>query len=89
MSTGEASMSNTIMGDDKDRGLYPKYKIEKLSNPGKNVDAIVLEFDDPIARAGILGWAEELLEHGYDRLALEVSRKVREAEEQALTRFEN
>ena len=38
---------------DKNEGLIRKYEVTKLSNPTKKIDAIVLEFDDPIARVGM------------------------------------
>lgn len=49
----------------KDLGIYQKYEIKKLKNPSWNGRAIVLEFDDPIARKGIKAWAEEMRENGY------------------------
>lgn len=49
----------------KNKGLFQKYYIEKISNPEKQIDAIVLEFDDPIAREGIWSWAIEMRNNGY------------------------
>jgi hypothetical protein len=38
----------------KTKGILPNFEIKKISNPTKKIDAIVLEFDDPIARSGII-----------------------------------
>lgn len=50
---------------DKNKGLYQKYYVKKLSNPDKVIDSVVLEFDDPIAHAGLWPWAVEMRECGY------------------------
>jgi len=60
----------------KTNGLLQKYEVKKLSNPTKEMDCIVLEFDDPIAQIGIRAWAEELHERGYTLLALDVISKL-------------
>lgn len=65
---------------DKNKGLYHKYNVTKLSNPNKVVDCIVLEFDDPIARIGIEAWAVAMEEAGYDALASDVADKLVEYE---------
>lgn len=61
---------------DKKEGLVQKFEVTKLSNPNKKVDAIVLEFDDPIARQGIHAWAEAMMEAGYYRCAAETFAKL-------------
>lgn len=61
---------------DKKRGLYQKYEVSKISNRGKDIDCIVLEFDDPISRHGIKLWAKEMYRHGYKECAAEVYKKL-------------
>lgn len=61
---------------DKSAGLEKRYEVVKLSNPEKVVDAIVLEFDDPIARIGILAWVQEMRLKGYDECANDVVDKL-------------
>lgn len=56
------------MSRDKER-LEKRYEIKKLSNPEKQVEAIVLEFDDPIARLAIGVWAETMYQKGYSQVA--------------------
>ena len=60
---------------EKDKGLYRKYDVTKISNPTKPIDAIVLEFDDPIARRGIRAWAVAMLQAGYLECAKETISK--------------
>lgn len=60
----------------KDEGLYQKYIVQKISNPDKKIDAIVLEFDDPIARVGITHWAQAMLAKGYKQCFRDVMGKV-------------
>lgn len=62
--------------DEKEKGLYGKYKVEKISNPEKKIDCIVLEFDDVIARTGIMAWAEDMAHHGYEVVLLNVMDKL-------------
>ena len=64
------------MSDDKKRGLYWKYEVQKLSNPNKKIDCIVLEFDDPIARSGIRAWALQMIASGYVECGREVIEKL-------------
>lgn len=64
----------------KDKGLYQKYKVTKISNPKKKITAVVLEFDDPIARVGIKAWAKELGKKGYVHCASDVLRKCEKFE---------
>ena len=56
----------------KDKGLLIKYEVTKVSEPNKQINCIVLEFEDPIARVGIKSWAEEMGKNGYIRLEEEV-----------------
>lgn len=60
----------------KERGLITKFEVKKLTNPAKTINAVVLEFDDPIARAGILAWAKEMNRHGYEKVYDEVITKL-------------
>ena len=60
----------------KGLGLLKKYSITKISNPKKDVDAIVLEFDDPIAVEGIIAWAEEMYRNGYKQVHADVISKI-------------
>lgn len=60
---------------DRDKGLYQKYKVKKISNPKKQIDAIVLEFDDPIARVAIKAWADEMYKNGFHVCASETLSK--------------
>lgn len=60
----------------KNEGLVNKYDVRKVSNPGKNLDCIVLEFDDPIARRGIQAWAEAMNDAGYHKCAAQVLAKL-------------
>ena len=62
---------------EKEKGLYKKYEITKLSNPTKKVDAIVLEFDDPIARKVIMYWAIEMIDEGYEKCGKETLDKLK------------
>ena len=64
--------------NDKSKGFYQKYKVEKISNPAKVIDAVVLEFDDPIARKGIRAWVTAMVGAGYDKAAAQASAKCDE-----------
>jgi len=59
-----------------DTGLYKKYQVTKLARPLEEIDAIVLEFKDPIARDGILQWAESMRLAGYTKVHDDVIDKV-------------
>ena len=61
----------------KAKGLNKKYEITKLTNPTKEIDAIVLEWDDPISRKGIRTWIEELKKVGYDTLYNDVNERLK------------
>ncbi len=55
---------------DKQRGMYPKYRVEKLN--GKPVGpCFVLEFKDPHARAAIRAYAESCQDE-YPQLAADL-----------------
>jgi len=61
---------------EKQKGLYQKFAVQKLTNPGKKLDCLVLEFDDPVSRIGILAFANAAADAGYDELALDIFRKL-------------
>lgn len=65
---------------DKDKGLFQKYSVEKLSNPEKKIDAIVLEFDDPLSRAAIRKYAVIVRAAGFPVFALDLINKCNEYE---------
>lgn len=60
------------------KGLFKKYSITKISNPDKEIDGIVLEFDDPIARAALFKWAKIMKSEGYVKVHDDVIRKLNE-----------
>lgn len=60
----------------KDQGLIKKYDVKKLSNPEKEIDAIVLEFDDPISRKVLKYYASKLAAAGYSKFANDLVDKV-------------
>lgn len=62
---------------DKEQGLYQKYEVKKLSNPGKKIDCIVLEFDDENARPAIAAFADKVELEGYQSLADDLRAKLR------------
>lgn len=64
----------------KEIGLFRKYEVKKISNLKKQIDAIVLEFDDPIARVGIKAWADEMHNQGFEKCAIDVWNKLYEKE---------
>lgn len=64
----------------KDKGLYKKYEVKKLSNPEKHIDAIVLEFDDPISRRGLRRYASALRNNGFESLARDIIKKCNQYE---------
>lgn len=57
-------------------GLENRYQVIKRINPLKELDCIVLEFDDPIARVGIKAWAEEMKKQGYETVYNEIMTKL-------------
>jgi TusA-related sulfurtransferase len=64
----------------KEKGFQTRYEVRKASNPAKQMDCLVLEFDDPIARKGIRAWAEEMRRQGYEACANEVFEKLERQE---------
>jgi hypothetical protein len=65
---------------DKQDGLYQKYVVQKIKNPEKKLDCVVLEFDDPIAIVGIKAWAKEMFKNGYHQVAEDVWTKIEKLE---------
>lgn len=61
---------------EKNRGLYKKWEVTKLTNPTKKVDCIVLEFDDPIACKGIEAFARACQDAGYEALYRDLMMKL-------------
>ena len=53
-----------------------KYEVIKLANPEKEIDAIVLEFDDMIAQKAIRFWADLMARDGFEKCAHEVNHKL-------------
>lgn len=66
----------------KGLGLFKKYSVTKINNPDKSVDAIVLEFDDPIARKAIRYWGKVMGENGYEQVEYDVNQKLDAIEEE-------
>jgi len=61
--------------DDKSRGLYQKYKVERTD--GKPLeDCVVLELKDPLARAALWTWVSEVEKYGYKQLARDTEAKL-------------
>jgi hypothetical protein len=70
---------NEHAGDDRSRGIYQKYRVERTD--GKPLGpCVVLELKDPYARTGILAWAAMVGAAGYDQLAADARRWVEDAE---------
>lgn len=61
----------------KQAGLEDRYQVIKRSNPEKNLDCIVLEFDDPIARVGIKAWSKEMRAQGYESVYEDVIERLK------------
>ena len=57
-------------------GFYKKYHVSKISNPDKKIDALVLEFDDPVGVAIASIWATLMLKLGYTEAYEGISRKM-------------
>lgn len=62
--------------NDRNLGLFRKYHVQKLTNPTKQLDCIVLEFDDPHAREGIRAFAESVKRAGYTPLHHDLMEKL-------------
>jgi hypothetical protein len=74
------------MSDDPTRGLYGKYRVERID--GKSIKGgrcIVLEVGDPNAWPALSQWAETVHTAGYLDLAADVRRLLIEAREAALS----
>lgn len=68
------------MSDNKERGLYGKYYVERRDGkPLKGDMAIVLEIGDPNAWPALMAWAETVREKGYKKLAHDIERYVKSA----------
>jgi len=61
---------------EKQKGLYRKYLVQKLTDPEKKLECVVLEFDDPVARVAILAFARAAQVAGYRLLAEDLHRKL-------------
>lgn len=72
------------MSDKRSQGIELRYEVKKLTNPGKELDCLVLEFDDPIARVGITAWADEMFRQGYFKIAAQIYSKLVRYEESGL-----
>lgn len=58
------------MTDDKKRGLYGKYYVERVDGkPIKGGECIVLEVGDPNTHPAILAFADSVESDGYSALA--------------------
>lgn len=64
------------MSEELKKGLRRKYKVEKISNPKEIIDAVVLEFDDKIACKGIIAWAFEMFQNGYEHVYYDTMSKI-------------
>jgi len=64
------------MKNPTEKGLFRKYQVIKISNPGKVIDGIVLEFDDPIAHEAIWTWANNMRDAGYSDVFNDVMDKL-------------
>lgn len=65
------------MADDKNRGLYNKYTVER--NDGRSIGEfgyLVLEFSDPNAWPAIEQWANTVFEDGYEELSIDVIERL-------------
>lgn len=64
---------------EKHKGLYQKYKVEKLNGrPMGEKGCIVLEFDDPIAKEAIITWAKSMRDAGYVQVWKDIAAKLGE-----------
>lgn len=59
----------------KSKGILPNFEIKKISHPTKKIDAVVLEFDDAIARDSIIMYINSLRCAGYIKFADELLTK--------------
>ena len=69
-------MDKMDLVSEKDKGLYNKYIVKKVS--GKELGpCIVMEFKDPIARKAIYTWAREMLNEGYKNVFIDTMRALK------------
>lgn len=61
---------------EKEKGLYKKFEVKKISNPTKELDCIVLEFDDHLAREGIFAFAKSAKRGGFHELHDDLMEKL-------------
>lgn len=66
------------MTESKERGLYPKYKVERVDGKPIPHGCIVLEFGDPIARQALQIWALEMSYEGYQQVHADVMKTLEE-----------
>lgn len=67
--------------DDKKRGIYAKYIVDRVDGKDIPNGCVVLEFNDPIARPAILNWANRMLDAGYEQVYIDVIAKLSEISE--------
>ncbi|MBS1586935.1 MAG: hypothetical protein JSS82_15475 [Bacteroidetes bacterium] len=65
-----------MIESEREKGLYQKYEVKKLSKPDKKLDCIVLEFDDPINTPALMCWAYSMRENGYHQVFADVCGKL-------------
>lgn len=66
------------MSDDRKKGLYGKYQVERNDGKPLKDGCIVLEWGDPNARKGIAAFAQAVRDDGYTALAEDLERKLEE-----------
>jgi len=64
--------------NEQEKGFYKKYNVTKVSKPQEQIDALVLEFGDPMAHEPIHKWASKMLEAGFPQVHHDVMRKLAE-----------
>ena len=60
------------MSDDKDRGFYDKYYVERRDGKPLKGGAVVLEFGDPNSWYALLTWANTVERRGHAKLAQDI-----------------
>lgn len=60
----------------KETGLEKRFSVLDLDDVFRPVDAIVLEWSDPLAREGIAAWALAVRAAGYDSLFIDLRDKL-------------
>ena len=61
---------------EKEKGLFKKYEVVKLTNPTKNIDGIVLEFDDELSHDAIWEYALTMFNKGYKQFYSDIIEKL-------------